>query len=133
MRCAIGTATICTALSAALFASGAAWAQSPLPKSGPLPAQGKPAATVFSLPPAERFKATDANADGKVSKDEFKAVLNPEAQKSIERIWLNRDTNTDGWLTAEEMNANGASRLAARPPAAPGAAPAAAAAAEEDN
>jgi hypothetical protein len=127
MRCEIGTALV-----VALLASGAAWAQSPLPKSGPLPAQGKPPATVFSLPPAERFKATDVNADGKVTKEEFKAVLNPEAQKSIERIWLNRDTNTDGWLTAEEMNANGASRLAARPPGAPAAAAANAAAPDEN-
>ena len=90
--------------------SGAASAQSPLPKSGPLPAQGKPAATVFSLPPEERFKATDTNGDGKVTKAEFQAVLNPEAQRSIERIWLNRDTNQDGWLTAQEMNANGGGR-----------------------
>jgi hypothetical protein len=89
---------------------GAAVAQSPLPAEGPMPAQGEPPATVFALPPAERFKATDADGDGKVTKAEFKSVLNPVAQQSIERIWINRDTNKDGWLTAEEMNSNGPSR-----------------------
>jgi hypothetical protein len=117
---------VAVTLVAVAFASGAASGQSPLPKSGPIPAQGSVPANVFALPPAERFKAVDADGDGKVTKAEFKAVLNPEAQNSIERIWTNRDTNSDGWLTAAEMNTNGPGRgLPARPPAAP-AAPAAA-------
>jgi len=95
-----------------------AFAQELLPKEGPMPMQGKPPPSVFQLPPAERFAATDANHDGKVTKAEFKTVLNPTAQQSIERIWLNRDTNNDGWLTEPEMNSNGPARAGfARPPA----------------
>lgn len=95
--------------SACLCAS--AFAQELLPKEGPMPMQGKPPASVFQLSPAERFAATDTDHDGKVTKAEFKAVLNPTAQQSIERIWVNRDTNNDGWLTEQEMNANGPARV----------------------
>ena len=104
--------TVCLALFISAAAMQAGEAQSPLPKSGPMPAQGAPpvAASVFALPPVERFKATDKDGDGKVTKEEFKAVIHRDAQGSIERIWLNRDTNGDGWLTAAEMNANGPAR-----------------------
>jgi hypothetical protein len=113
-------------LLASAFFAAPAFAQELLPKEGPMPMQGKPPASVFQLPPAERFAATDANHDGKVTKAEFKAVLNPTAQQSIERIWVNRDTNSDGWLTEQEMNSNGPARAGfGRPPAAAGAAPAA--------
>jgi hypothetical protein len=98
------------ALAISTVLCGAATAQSPLPAEGPMPAQAAPPPTVFALPPEERFKATDTDSDGKVTKAEFKAVLNPVAQQSIERIWINRDTNRDGWLTAEEMNSNGPAR-----------------------
>jgi hypothetical protein len=106
-----------------------AFAQELLPKEGPMPMQGKPPFSVFQLPPAERFAATDTDHDGKVTKAEFKAVLNPTAQQSIERIWVNRDTNNDGWLTEQEMNANGPSRLGGRGQAAAAAAAGAGAAA----
>lgn len=123
MRLTIATAFF--ALSAA-----PAFAQSPPPTTGPMPMQGKPPATAFSLPPDERFKAIDTDHDGKITKAEFKAVLNPEAQKSIERIWINRDTNTDGWLNQAELVANGGGRAGGRAPLqppAPGAGGAAAA------
>ena len=97
-------------LLASAFLGAPAFAQELLPKEGPMPMQGKPPASVFQLPSAERFAATDADHDGKVTKAEFKAVLNPTAQQSIERIWINRDTNRDGWLTEQEMNANGPAR-----------------------
>ena len=114
-------AIVCLGFAATVCAT--ATAQELLPKEGPMPMQGKPTFTVFQLPPDERFKATDVDADGKVTKAEFKAVLNPTAQMSIERIWINRDTNKDGWLTAEEMNSNGPARsLPQRPPASPAAA-----------
>ena len=121
-------AVILPLLASALLAAPAV-AQELLPKEGPMPMQGKPPASVFQLPPAERFAATDTNHDSKVTKAEFKAVLNSTAQQSIERIWLNRDTNSDGWLTEQEMNSNGPARAGfggRRPPApAAGAAPAA--------
>lgn len=60
------------------------------------------------LGPAERFKAADSNSDGKVSKDEFAASLNPDARPYLNAIWVNRDSNKDGWLTQEEMTSNGA-------------------------
>lgn len=114
----------CSVLAGLAVFSGAALAQSPLPASGPLPAQAAPPQNVFALAPAERFRATDMDGDGKVTKAEFKAVLNPTAQMSIERIWANRDTNRDGWLRADEMNSNGASRRGLpQRPAAPAAQP----------
>ena len=67
---------------------------------------------VFALPPAERFKAIDKNHDGRISKDEYQAVLNSDARPYIDSIFANRDTNKDGWLNETELNANTAARRA---------------------
>lgn len=93
---------------AALAASGVAVAQ-------------QPPGGVLALPPKERFEATDRNKDGKVSKDEFVAVIVPDARPYIDAIWDNRDTNKDGWLSEAEMNSNaGAGSRRGAPPAAAG-------------
>lgn len=75
--------------------------------------------TVFSLEPEERFATTDANDDGKVSQDEYKAILNPEAAQYILAIWERLDTDEDGYLTPEEMTPPPRSRFGARRPPAP--------------
>lgn len=54
--------------------------------------------------PEEMFKKLDANADGSVSKDEFKAA--PFAQKEPEKadkMFAFKDTDKDGKLTKEEF------------------------------
>jgi hypothetical protein len=61
------------------------------------------------LEPAELFRKTDANGDGKVDKAEFRTTLNKDAQPFVDAIWDNRDTNRDGFLSDAEMTLNGAS------------------------
>lgn len=51
-------------------------------------------------PSWERISQSDANKDGKVSKDEFKK---PHAQRLFDRF----DTNKDGFLEAEEISSAG--------------------------
>jgi hypothetical protein len=60
------------------------------------------------LGPAERFKASDVDGDGKVTKTEFAATLIADARPHLNAIWTNRDKNRDGWLSLEEMTSNGA-------------------------
>lgn len=61
---------------------------------------------VFALPPEERFAAIDADSDGKITKAEYLAVLNPDAAPSINTIWRNRDRDENGWLDQEELTRN---------------------------
>lgn len=56
--------------------------------------------------PEEAFKKLDANGDGSISKDEFKAA--PFAQKDPERAekgFEHRDKDKDGKLSKEEFTA----------------------------
>jgi hypothetical protein len=94
--------TVAVILSAALVAglAAAASAQQPVAKPG----------DVFALPPKERYAATDKNKDGKVTKDEFVVVIQPDAKPFIDAIFDNRDSDKSGWLTEAEMNANGGGR-----------------------
>jgi hypothetical protein len=62
-----------------------------------------------ALEPAELFRKTDANGDGKVDRVEFRSTLNKDAQQFADAIWENRDTNGDGFLSEAEMTLNGAS------------------------
>ena len=89
------------AAAALVLAAGPAFAQ----RGGTVIASNVNAPGV--LGPAARFKAADANGDGKVTRSEFHATLNPDAQKYVSAIWRNRDKNGDGWLTQEEMTTNG--------------------------
>ena len=54
--------------------------------------------------PEERFKALDANNDGKLSKDEFLAQYKDDAEKKgkAEMRFPRMDTNNDGFLSLEE-------------------------------
>lgn len=73
--------------------------------------------TVFALSPHDRFVATDANKDGKVTKDELAGVLNADARPYVQAIFDNRDKNKDGWLDEDELSANNARRFGPpRPP-----------------
>jgi hypothetical protein len=76
---------------------------------------------VFELPPKERYQATDKNRDGKVTKEEFLAVLLPDSRPYIDAIWDNRDADKNGWLTEPEMNANSGGRAGRGGAAAPAA------------
>jgi len=58
--------------------------------------------------PAEVFKKLDANGDGKVSLEEFKA--GPAGKKDpakAEEIFKKKDKDGDGFLTLEEFSAPG--------------------------
>ena len=71
----------------------------------------KPAAGADAKPkrdPAEVFKKLDANGDGKVSLEEFKA--GPAGKKDpakAEEIFKKKDKDGDGFLTLEEFSAAG--------------------------
>lgn len=57
--------------------------------------------------PAEVFKKLDANGDGKISLDEFKA--GPAGKKDpakAEEIFKKKDKDGDGFLTLEEFSAH---------------------------
>ena len=58
---------------------------------------------VYALPPKERFAATDKNKDGKISSDEMKATLNPDAAQFIGAIMERADANADGFLSETEF------------------------------
>jgi len=51
---------------------------------------------------AEWFKKADANGDGKLSLDEFKAAC---TKGDAEKKFAEADTNKDGFLTPEELKA----------------------------
>lgn len=91
--------SICLAAVFAATAAPLAFAQRPM---GDEARKAPPA-----MEPAELFRKTDANSDGKVDKAEFRASLNKDAQAFAEAIWENRDANRDGFLTEAEMTLNG--------------------------
>jgi len=59
------------------------------------------------LGPQARFEAADTDKDGKVTKAELAASLNPDARKYVNYVWTNRDKNRDGWLSQDELTTNG--------------------------
>ncbi len=68
--------------------------------------EAKPAAEAKAKPDMEAvFKKKDANADGKVSKEEF-LKGSKDAAKS-ETQFTNKDKDKDGNLTKEEFTAKG--------------------------
>lgn len=88
-------------LALGLLAAGQATAQ----RTGPIIGAENKVPGVLNA--AERFAAADADKDGKVSKDEFKATLIADAKPYFSAIWKNRDTDKDGSLTQAEMTTNG--------------------------
>lgn len=79
--------------------------------AAPAAGDAKPAAGAEAKPkrdPAEVFKKLDANGDGKVSLEEFKA--GPAGKKDpakAEEIFKKKDKDNDGSLTLEEFSAPG--------------------------
>jgi hypothetical protein len=67
--------------------------------------QAQPGATSEEARPIlkcqDRFKGFDANHDGKVSLEEFRAVEHPGGEP--EEIFKSRDLDGDGFLTQEEF------------------------------
>ncbi|VGO19746.1 EF-hand domain-containing protein [Pontiella sulfatireligans] len=61
--------------------------------------------------PAEKTRTADTDKDGKVSKEEFLALAKKNAekkgieynQKRAENIFAKKDTNKDGFLTADDV------------------------------
>jgi len=88
----------------ATLAAGVAGAQ---PPRRPLVIIGSNTNAPGVLGPQARFDAADTDRDGKVTKAEFAATLNPDARTYLNAIWANRDKSRDGWLTLEEMTGNG--------------------------
>ncbi len=104
----------------ALLAVGTTLALADDKPASPAGGDGKPAApTAPAAPaagdaakpkrdPAEVFKKLDANGDGKISLDEFKA--GPAGKKDpakAEEIFKKKDKDGDGFLTLEEFSAHG--------------------------
>jgi len=95
----------------ALLAVGTTLAMAEAPAPGAPAAPAAPAAGDAAKPkkdPAEVFKKLDANNDGKISLDEFKA--GPAGKKDpakAEEIFKKKDKDNDGFLTLEEFSAGG--------------------------
>ena len=51
------------------------------------------------------FEEVDANKDGKISPDEFKAALSKLEPAKVEAFFKKKDANADGALSPEEYNA----------------------------
>jgi hypothetical protein len=95
----------------AVLAVGSTLALADDKPAAPAPAPAAPAAGDAAKPkrdPAEVFKKLDANGDGKVSLEEFKA--GPAGKKDpvkAEENFKRRDKDNDGFLTLEEFSAAG--------------------------
>src|SRR3954463_12927561 len=77
--------------------------------AGAKPEAGKPAAGAEKkADPEAAFKKIDANSDGKISLDEFKAgPMGKKDPAKAEEIFKKKDKNNDGSLTLEEFSAHG--------------------------
>lgn len=64
-------------------------------------AEGAPKAEGAAKPRVDAFKKADANADGKLSLEEFKTMSKKDADKKF----TDADTDKDGFLTKEELKA----------------------------
>jgi len=52
---------------------------------------------------AARFDGSDANKDGSLNKEEFKALLPPRQQERADAVWRNVDADGDGKVSKEEF------------------------------
>ncbi len=58
-------------------------------------------------PPHKTFEQLDANSDGKISLDEFKAGITLKDPAKAEEIFKKKDANADGSLSKDEMGKHG--------------------------
>ncbi len=63
----------------------------------------KPEKKGRAVDPAEAFKKMDSNGDGKLSLDEYKAVVGKKDPSRAEERFKKLDKNSDGALTQEEF------------------------------
>ena len=74
----------------------------------------KPKGEKAKKSPEEVFKAKDANADGKLSKEEFLKGAKPDKAAAMEEMFGKKDKDKSGDLTKEEFTSGGKKKKEAK-------------------